>query len=68
MHQNLEIKVLATRILHLQRRPQSLLVQRNAVHKVEFIRPCPAEFLTQHRMRQAEVQLNGVIPFFPVRS
>ena len=68
MHQNLEIKVLTTRILHLQRRPQSLLVQRNAVHKVKFIRPCLAEFLTQHRMRQAKVELNGIIPFFPVRS
>ena len=67
MHQNLELKVLSTLILHLQRRPQSLFVQRNAVHKVEFIRPRLAELLAQHRMRQAKVKLNGVIPFFPVR-
>lgn len=66
MHQDLELKVLATIVLHLQRCSQSLLAQRDAVHERELVWPRLAESLAQQRMRQSKVELDGVIAFFPV--
>jgi len=66
MHQDLELEVLATVVLHLQRRSQSLLAQRDAVHERELMWPRLAEFLAKQCMRQSEIELDRVIPLFPV--
>lgn len=47
MHQDLELKVLATVVLHLQRRSQTLLAQRDTVHERELVWPRLAGFLAQ---------------------
>lgn len=51
MHQDLELKILATVVLYLQRRSQSLLAQRDAVHERELVWPRLAGFIAQQRMR-----------------
>lgn len=66
MQQHLELKVLAALVLHLQRRPQSFLAESDAVHKPKLKRPCLAEVLTEHRVRQSKVELDGVVSLLPV--
>lgn len=66
MHQDLELKVLATVVLHLQRRSQSFLAQGDAVHERKLVWPRLAEVLAKQCMRQSKVELDRVIPLFPV--
>lgn len=66
MHQNLKLKVLTTLVLHLQRRSQSLLAQGDTIHQTKLVRPRLAEVISQHRVRQTEIQRDSVVAFFVV--
>lgn len=61
MHQDLEFKVLFALIGDLERGPERILGQSDAVHQSKLVRPCLPEFLAQHGMRQAEIQLDGEV-------
>lgn len=61
VHQHLELEVLLALIANLQGGLQCILGQCNAVHQSKFVRPCLAELLGQHGVRQTEVQLHGEI-------
>lgn len=58
MQQYLELKVLATLVLHLQCRSQPFLAKRNAIHETKLEGPCLAEVIAEHCMRQPKVELD----------
>lgn len=66
MQQHLELKVLATLVLHLQRRPQPFLAERDTVHQTKLVRPRLAELIAEHRMGQPKIELDRVVSLFPV--
>lgn len=61
MHQDLEFKVLLALIGDLERRPERILGQSDAVHQSKLVRPGLPELLAQQGMRQAEIQLDGEV-------
>lgn len=61
MHQYLEVKILTTLVLHLERRLQTLLGQSNAIYQPEVVRPCLLEIFCEHGAGETEVQLDRAI-------
>lgn len=62
MRKDLELKVLLSLVAHLQSRLQGVPCEGDTVHQTELVRPRLTELLTQHGVRQSEIQLDGNLP------
>lgn len=48
MQEHLELKVLSTLVLHLQRRPQPFLAESDTVHQTKLVGPRLTEVIAEH--------------------
>lgn len=61
MQEYLELKVLTTLVLHLQRRPQPFLAESDTVHQTKLVGPRLTEVIAEHCMGQPKVELDRVV-------